>query len=411
MVSIDKLPNGLSVIVEEMPHVESAAYELAIPGGIVTDPQGNFGASIILAELTSRGAGELTSRQLSDEFEGLGIRHGEAAEMERFSYRGNLIAENIEQALKLTALMVLEPSLPESEIESIQSLLIQDIDSLNDQPSRRAMIELTARYFSEPHNRWGIGNREGILNTKNDLLRKEWQRLYRPSGAVLSVAGKVTRSQVLQLADKFFGKWTGQAAERPPVGKINTGGTHHIPYESAQLQITMSYPSSAFGHRHYYTGKVATNVLSGGMFGRLFIEVREKRGLVYNVSARHSASDSCAQTYVYAGTTPDRAHETLEVIVAELKRMTGTVSAEELARAKANIIASVVIGEESSSSRASSNVGDWWVAKRVRTLEEIQSAIKAVTLKDIDEYMSEFPPDCATLLTLGSRELKMPGRS
>ena len=273
------------------------------------------------------------------------------------------------------------------------------------------MIELSANYFPEPYNRSGIGDREGILRTKIDLLRGEWQRLYRPSGSVLSVAGKVERGRVLKMAENYFGKWNGRSQQRPPVGKININGTFHVPYESAQLQITMAYPASFFGHRHYYTGKVATNVLSGGMFGRLFIEVREKRGLVYNVSARHSASEVCGQTIVYAGTTPERAHETLEVIVAELKRMRGTVTDEELARAKANIVASVVIGEESSSSRASSNVGDWWVAKRVRTMDEIQAGIKAVTLKDIDEYMTEFPPDCATLLTLGSRQLTMPGRA
>ncbi|RIL08752.1 MAG: hypothetical protein DCC75_08150, partial [Proteobacteria bacterium] len=111
----------------------------------------------------------------------------------------------------------------------------------------------------------------------------------------------------------------------------------------------------------------------------------------------------------YAGTTPERAQETLDVLLAELRNMPGTVTGEELSRSKINIKSALVIGEESTSSRASSNLQDWWVGKRVRPLEEVISAIDAVDLREIDAYLHAFEPKSVMLLTLGSKELRLNG--
>ncbi len=407
--SIHHLPNGLTVIVEEMPHVQSTAYDLSIPGGVISDSPDTIGASLILAELTSRGAGDLDSRALSDAFERCGIRHGESSGHDNFHYAGMMLKDHLEEGLRLVALMVTKPSLPEAEVDKIKDVALQDLASLVDNPARRAMVELMKRYYPEPYGRSSMGTEAGLKAASVHVAKSEWGKKFRPKGSVLSVAGNCNVAQVLAIAEKYFGAWQGQACEVPKFGALPAHHNNHISYDSAQLQIALAFPSAPFGHKQYYATKIAIGMLSGGMFGRLFIEVREKRGLCYSVYAKHSATKDYGTVVAYAGTTPERAQETLDVMMAELGRLKGTGEEGELSRAKANLKAAIIIGEESSAARAQSNAHDWWLDKRVRSLNEILSEIDKVTLKQIDSALQEFEPKSFTLVTLGSRELAAGG--
>jgi predicted Zn-dependent peptidase len=404
-VSIHRLSNGLIVIVEEMPDFESAAFELHIPGGIAFDEESRIGSSLLLAELTTRGAGGLSSEDLSNAFDSLGIRHSESSGHERFVYRAALLKDTFSEALRLSSLMVHAPLLPEDEIESIRSILLQDIAALADNPSRRAMLELSNRYYPAPFNRPGCGNEEGLKNTTVASLRAQHKEYFAASGSILSVAGNVKTAQVLSEAEKNFGKWEGEAKKRIPFGKIQPFARHHLQEESAQLQIVLSHPSAPFGSPHYYAAKIAAQILSGGMFGRLFIEVREKRGLVYSVYASHSSAKEYGTVTAYAGTTPERAHETLEVMLEVMKGLRGTITEVEIKRAKANLKSSLVMGQEGTGARASSNAQDYWIDGRVRTLDEIVRGIDAVGQKELDAYLSAYPVEPFTLVTLGARKL------
>ncbi len=404
-VRIEPLPNGITVLIEEIPNVESVAYEVSIPGGIVTDRGGQEGSCLILADLVSRGAGGSDSRSLSDAFDNRGIRHSESAGFDRFYFRGSLLGEELPEALHLVSLIVRQPELPEKEVDPIRSILLQDIASLQDNPARRVMVELGSRYYPAPYNRPSHGTEDGLKACNGTQQRADWERRFGPRGSIISVAGKCTHSAVLDLCQKQFGSWSGQTEGLPAFGGLPAHAYTHVNFDSAQLQIALSYPSAVFGHPLYFAAKVALQVLSGGMFGRLFTEVREKRGLCYSVYARHSSTKDFGTVTAYAGTTPERAQETLDVLVAELRQLKGTVTEDELARAKANLKASLVIGEESSSARASSNAHDWWLDKRIRSIDEIVSEINKIDARRIDEYLDAFPMTSFTLVTLGSREL------
>jgi predicted Zn-dependent peptidase len=399
------LKNGLRVVLETVPHVESVAYNLLIPGGIISDHEDYQGASILLTELTTRGAGKLNSRQLSEAFENSGIRHGEGASHNRFSYSGSLLADELPRALELVASMVLEPHLPEEEIQSIKNSCIQDIEATKDNPTQRTLMRLCERYYPEPYNRKGEGEVEGIGRCDIDHLRSEWERRYCPSGSVLSIAGKIDPDSVEGIIRERFGDWEGEISPRPSFGTMPMATAEHVESDSAQMQIALATPSALFLDRFYYVARIVSGILSGGMFGRLFIEVREKRGLCYSVSARHSASRDYGALIVYAGTTPERAQETLDVLLKEIRIAPGTVKNEELERVKANILSSMIMGEESTASRAVSNGVDQWLLNRVRSLEEVKQAILNIELHDIDEYLEAFPVDSFMLQTLGSQPL------
>lgn len=411
MISTTTLANGLTVLVEEMPHVESAAYDLLIPGGLVVDGADTVGASVLGMELVGRGAGGLDSRSLSEAFENIGVRHGEGAGLDKFALSGVLVADKLEQALTLTSKMVLDPHLPSEEIGNIRSLMLQDIASLNDSPGRRAGVELHKRYYPAPFNRSSLGEAQGLENTTRDTIVSIHQRYFRPDRAILSVAGKVVSAEVFALAERLFGAWGGKADTIPTFGSLSPHDYYHLDSESAQLQILFASPSVKFGADDYYAGKVAISLLGASMFGRLFIEVREKRGLCYSVYARHASNKDYGTVTAYVGTTAERAQESLDVLLEQLHGLKGTVSPEELERAKVNLKAQLVLGDESPGSRAGSNATDWWLLQRVRPLAEISAAIDAVNVDTIDAFLTKYPFAPSSILTLGNRKLSIPSLS
>ena len=150
------------------------------------------------------------------------------------------------------------------------------------------------------------------------------------------------------------------------------------------------------------------SLLGASMFGRLFVELREKRGLCYSVYARHGSTMSYGTVTAYVGTTPERAQESLDVLVGEMEKLHGSVTIDELERAKTNLKAALVMGEESPGSRAASNATDWWFLKRIRPLSEINGEIDKVTIESVNDFLRVYPFRPASLLTLGKNELKVP---
>ena len=247
-----QLANGLSVIIEEMEHVESVAYDLVMPGGFICDVPGQIGASLVLSELIGKGAGPYDSRGLSEAFDGAGIRHGEGTGMDRFTLSGSLVASKLGRALELVSHMVMSPRLPAEDIAPIQSILLQDIEALKDSPARRSMVELTKRFYPAPYNRSSLGEADGIRSVDRQLMVDMHRRFFNPKGAILSIAGKVRATDVLKLVEELFGEWSGKAIEVPQFGARPGHDYYHIPDESAQMQIVMAIHHHCYHCFHYH---------------------------------------------------------------------------------------------------------------------------------------------------------------
>src|SRR5207244_6328669 len=172
-------------------------------------------------------------------------------------------------------------------------------------------------------------------------------------------------------------------------------------------QIAFAYASVPIGDADYYVAMAAVNVLSGGMSARLFTEVREKRGLCYSIWASYQTFKDRASVLCYAGTTNERAQETLDVTLGELQRLVDGVSAEEVERVRAGLKSSVIMQEESTSARAAALASDWYYLRRVRPMEEIQAAIDGLTPEAIVAHVQQYPPRDMTVVTLGPKPLKL----
>ena len=186
------------------------------------------------------------------------------------------------------------------------------------------------------------------------------------------------------------------------------GNFHHEHQDSEQTHIGIAYPSITETDKDYYVMRLAMEVLSGGMSGRLFTEVREKRALVYSVWAGYSSLKDSGSILGYAGTSNDRAQATLDCFITELHRFSEGITAAELARAKTGLKASTIMQGESTSARAGAIAHDYFIRGRIRTLEEVKAAIDAVTLDQVNDYLKKHKPGPFTIVTVGPKELKIP---
>jgi predicted Zn-dependent peptidase len=396
--------NGLTLLAERMDHVRSAAFNFLVPAGCVYDPADKIGTASVLSEMIVRGAGDRDSRALTLALDNLGLDRDESVGQMHLRFWGSTLARNVLPGLEIYADILRRPHLPPDELEAVQSLALQDLQALEDEPRAKVMVELRRRHWPMPLGRDRRGTAESIEKITAKSLRSHWKARLTPKSTILSVAGNIEWQALKDHVAKLFGDWQGEPAPAIEMTKA-PGGVTHLTKETTQTQITLAYPSVPFGHPDYYAAQGAVQVLSGGMGARLFTEVREKRGLCYSVYASYQTFKDRASIIGYAGTTNERAQETLDVTLAEIRRLQEGVTDDEVNRVKAGLKSSVIMQEESTSARAGSIASDWYYLGRVRPTEEIQAAINALSPTAIVDYVRKYPPEKLTLVTLGPKAL------
>jgi predicted Zn-dependent peptidase len=405
--------NGLVLVGEEMPGVQSAACTLLIPAGAAYEVADSVnvgcGAATMLAEWVTRGAGSRGSRELLTAFDNLGISHSESAQTIHTSFSAASLSRNLLPALELFADVVLRPHLDELEIEPIRALCLQTLRSLEDDPGTKVIFELRRRHFPEPWGRPSPGSTDGISGMTADALRNFHRKLYRPNGAILGVAGAIDWHRLQDAVGELFRDWKPQPDPRLPE---KPGGPQrdHITRETQQIQIALAQSTATVNSPDHYRARAAVAILGGFSSARLFTEVREKRGLCYSVYANYESQRDRAALLCYAGTSTERAQQTLDVVVAELQRLgEDGVDDEELETMRAGLKSSLIMAQESSMSRSSTLASDWYFLGRVRPLEEVSAEMDALTPESVSEYAAHFRDlSDLTILTLGPSALQCP---
>ena len=401
-------PNGLVLVAEEMPGVQSAAFSILVPAGSAYEPEGRYGTAAMLAEWVTRGAGDRDSRALLTALDNLGVSHGEGAQTIHTSLSGATLGRNIIPALEIFADVVLRPHLEDDEVEPIRALTLQGLQSLEDDPGSQVIYELRRRHFPDPWGRPAPGTPEGVAAVDPAGLRDFFERSYRPNGTILGVAGAIDWPALRDAVGRLFDGWSPR--DEPTIIDRPAGPSRdHIVRETQQIQIALAYPTETVGSPDYYLARAAVAILGGYSSARLFTEVREKRGLCYSVYASYESQRDRAAVLCYAGTSPDRAQQTLDVTLAEIDRLCAEgVDDEELDTMRAGLKSSLIMQQESSLSRSSSLASDWFHLGRVRPLDEIAGALDALTPESVSAFAARQSTADRTILTLGPAPLAIP---
>ena len=405
--TVHALSNGLTLLIEPMSGVRSAAMSLLLPCGAANDPADAIGAAGILGELSLRGAGSRTSRELSDDLDRLGLQRGMSASLYHTRYTAAATANNLLAGLSLYADVVQRPRLDDAEFEPAQQLALQELEGLDDDPRSLVLIELRRRHWPDPLGRNTMGVAEHLEALTIGRCRTEFERRYTPRGAILGIAGDVDPQRVIELVERSFGGWNGPAPVAIDPNAVKTTAIDFIEQKTEQTHIGIACPYVRDSDPDYYTARIAAEVLSGGSSGRLFTEIREKRGLCYSVGTSYAPLRDRASLLGYAGTSNERAQATLDAFLEEMAKLQDGVTEAEVERHKVGLLSNTVMSGESTGARAGGITSDFFSRGRVRTLAEIVEKISAVTAKDVDAFVRRQPLGPFTVVTVGPTRLNV----
>ncbi len=405
-IQVHRYPNGLVLVAESMPWVESAAVAILVEAGCAHDPVEGEGLASLTCEMLQRGCGERDSRAFIEDLELLGVDVSSSVSNSHISFGGAMPADNLPATLAIFADLIRRPHLPEDQLEDARLGCLQSVRAVEDDLSTKTMQRLVRRFYPSP---WGQSN-QGTLQSVQSLtltqVRSQFQQLFRPNEAVLSIAGKIDFDALTDQVGELFGDWPRlpdpELKERDP-----PQGYEHIPCESTQTHIGIAYESVPFSHPDFYQARAAIGVLSDGMSSRLFTEVREKRALCYSVMASCHSIRSRGAVICYSGTTTERAQETLDVMVAELQKLADGVTPEELDRLKVRLKSSLIMQQESSPARARSMASEWYHLGRTLSLDELKKIVDDLNVTTVNRYLADHPASRRSYVTLGAKPLNI----
>jgi predicted Zn-dependent peptidase len=401
------LTHGMVLLGEPMEAVGSAAFGFMLPAGAAVLPEGCCGAASVIADWIFRGAGDKDSKQLGDALDGLGLHRSGTISSSHVTIGAALEAGNLAEALKLYADVVLEPRLAEDQFELARQLAIDGVLALEDDPRQKVMLKLREQFYPSPLGRSTVGNIAELKALTADKTKRIVRANFNLSETIFAVAGKYDFDAVVAQIESLFDRETPGAT-----GPVSTGiraeKYTHVANEGAQVHIGIMTKTVTLSDEDYYNARVAISVLSGGMSARLFTEVREKRGLCYAIGARYHTLKEAAGILCYAGTTPEKAQETLDVITAEFNRLGEGITKEEIDRAKVGLKSSVILQSESSSSRAGGIGSDYYLLGRVRSLDEIKNKIEQTSVDSVLGFLRKNKFKDFTVVTIGPKEITVP---
>jgi predicted Zn-dependent peptidase len=405
-IQVHQFENGLTLLGEAMPWLESAAFSISVPAGGRYDPADRPGLSNLVCEMVERGCGQRDSRTYIEDLEYLGVDSHSSASNSHIAFAGAMPADNLLPALQIYSDVLRRPQLPASQVEDAKKVCYQEILSLEDDLAQQVMLELRRLHYPDPLGRSSLGTLEGVQLMTIDDVQRHFDQWFRPQGTILGVAGRLDWQRLVECIENTLGDWTAEEVAEPTTSPA-PGGLSYLPHDSQQTHIGVSFPTVPYRHPDYYKARGAVGVLSDGMSSRLFSEIREKRGLCYTVYASlHSLLDQ-ACVVSYAGTSAERAQETLDVLLQELLKLRDGICEDELDRLKVQIRSSLVMQQESSRSRASAIAGDWYHLKTTRSLGEIQQKIDELSVNSINTFLESHAPSSFDVVTLGPEALKV----
>ncbi|PPQ34284.1 M16 family metallopeptidase [Rhodopila globiformis] len=407
-IQVTRLPSGLTVVTERMDRVETVSIGAYVATGSRNETTEENGVSHFLEHMAFKGTASRSAAAIAEEVEAVGGHINAYTAREQTAYYVKLLKEDTALGCDIIGDILTHSSFEPEELERERSVILQEIGQANDTPDDIIFdyFQATA-YPNQSLGRAVLGSAEVIRGMGRSVLTGYMGRNYSHGNIVVAATGKLEHGAILDLVQKHFGDLPSGAAT-PFEAATYTGGEFREDRDLDQVHLLLGFPSVGYGDPDYYTTLLLSTLLGGGMSSRLFQEIREKRGLVYSIYSFTAPFKDGGLFGIYAGTGESEAAELTPVVLEELAKVQDGVSEAELARARAQVKASLLMSQESTGSRCEQLARQIQTFGRVVSTAEVLGKINAVTEADIRRMAARHFRAAPTLATVGPSE-NVPG--
>jgi predicted Zn-dependent peptidase len=399
------LDSGLRVVSEALPELRSVTIGAWVGTGSRDETDVQSGASHFLEHLLFKGTPEKSAREIAEAVESVGGEMNAFTGQEETVFYVRVPDAHLELAVEILADVLWRPAFRADEVESERQVILEEIGMRDDTPDDLVHDLFASALY--PHHALGrsvLGTDSSIEAMPRDDIASYHASHYRPTNIVMAAAGNLTHDKLVALLSKRLAELDGDRPERVADGFAAPESVAVIERPTEQAHVVVGLRSVSHLDPDRYALTVLNQALGGGMSSRLFQEVREERGLAYSVYSYRGAFADTGMLAIYAGTSPERVHETLSVIDGELEKLTNErgLPARELDAAKGHLAGAIAMSLETSSSRMRRLGRAELVEGEILSLDEIVSRIDAVTGDDIERVIDRVITDQPrTLATVG----------
>lgn len=390
---ISHLDNGMTVITETMPSVRSITMGLWFNVGSRDEEPDQAGLTHFMEHMMFKGTPKRTSTQISEFFDGLGAQFNAFTSKESTCYHARFVDDKLEDVLEALSDMVINSSFEQKEIDVERKAVIEEIARTEDDPAD-FVYELFSRKGLDGH-KLGLpilGTRERVATYTHDECQAFHDEHYHAGNLVLAAAGNIEHQKLVELAQRYFATMrSGTKHKRELTAQALHSGVFSQKRDIEQAHIIIGYPWIGSGEDRVAVSNVLSSIIGGSMSSRLFVEVREKRGLVYAIYASPTHYQGLGFWSVYAGTRPDNLEEVVSITKAEIARLAEEkVGKEELQRNINMLCGQLPLSLETTMSHMVRLGRRETLGLKHYSIDETLENHRAVTADDIQAMAQEF---------------------
>jgi len=386
-IQLHTLPNGLRVVTENMPGLQSASIGVWVAAGGRHETLHENGIAHFLEHMAFKGTKNRTALEIAEQIEDVGGYINAYTSRETTAYYVRVLNQDIPLAVDILSDILRNSIFDPREIEVERGVILQEIGQTLDTPDDIIFdwLQETA-YPDQALGRSILGPAENINRFHRDDLMSFVTAQYQPNRLILAAAGGIDHDALLELATQALGSMSPDLRDQLQTPATFTRGERREVKSLEQAHFTLAHESPDYKSDDIYTAQIYSIALGGGMSSRLFQEVREKRGLCYSIFAQTGAYVDTGMTTIYAGTSGDKVAELARLTIDELKRAADTITQAEIDRARAQMKAGMLMGLESASNRAERLARMVQVWGYVPDLSESVEKIDAVDMTAVKAY-------------------------
>src|SRR5690606_15557901 len=353
-VEVSRLPNGLTIATETIPHLESVALGIWVKSGARNEAFDQHGIAHLLEHMAFKGTGRRSAWDIASQIENVGGEINAATSVETTAFYARVLKNDVPLAVDILADILTDSKFDEEELEREQNVILQEIGAAHDTPDDIVFDRFTETAFRhQTIGRSILGTPESVRSFTSADLHRYLQQQYGAERMVAVAAGAVDHDRFVREVEQRLAGFRSKATAAPLQYASYVGGDYRELRDLMDAQIVIGFEGRAYHVRDFYASQILSMLLGGGMSSRLFQEVREKRGLCYSIYAFHWGFSDTGLFGLHAATGASDISALTEVILDELKRAAEDIAEEELVRARAQYRAGLLMARESASSRAS----------------------------------------------------------